>query len=154
MNPQWSLKDGALSQRNEYVSAYLCNPAEWTDYKTDDALYAVGSPSVEMYMDAYNQWGGYASGRGPQSYKFVDGAKGYSVGVNESYYMDGNYQNGNSINAGPNNIFMNSGDWSLASPSKYNGTSLVLYITKANGGQIGAQYANLIGVCPIVALKH
>ncbi|MBR1883868.1 MAG: hypothetical protein IJ809_02825, partial [Clostridia bacterium] len=109
--------------------------------------------SVEMYMDAYNQWGGYTSTTGPQSYKWQStSASGYNVGVNGSYPNTG-YQNTNSLSTGPNNIFMTSGSnwWWLASPSCIS-ANVVLYVngSNANVNYNGGSYR--YGVCPVVCL--
>lgn len=125
-NPEWADKDNNISENNERLSSYLCDSENWNaDYKSTDgvnkARYAIGSPSVEMYMDAYNQWGEYTSGTGPQSYKYVSGEYGYSVGVNGTYSNDGNFQTNNSLSAGPNNIFLQSAvdsTFILCSPSR------------------------------------
>lgn len=40
-----------IEQENEHCVAWLCDPDVWNNnYKIDQADYAIGSPSVEMYM--------------------------------------------------------------------------------------------------------
>ena len=36
----------------------LCDPAEWSDYKKEQAKYAIGGSSIEMLMKSYNAWKG------------------------------------------------------------------------------------------------
>ncbi len=38
------------------AAAWLCSPSQWTIYcDTSKANYAIGSPTVEMYVASYNQ---------------------------------------------------------------------------------------------------
>ncbi len=41
---------------NEKAAAWLCAPSQWTNY-ADSSIkgsYAIGGPSVEMYVESYN----------------------------------------------------------------------------------------------------
>ena len=153
MNSLWATRDGVLNKRNEYFSSYLCDSNKWTAYKTDDANYAIGSPSIEMYMDAYNQWGGYASGRGPLSYGFTAGAYGYSVGMGNSNLRD--YLSEDSLSSGPSgtNLFYTQNKcWWLASPGSNSGESGTSRVDGENA-RIRDGYNVPYGVCPIASLK-
>ena len=59
MNPLWGEKRGTSESSwnyNEKASAWLCDPSKWTAYcDSDKANYAIGGPSVEMYVKSYNQ---------------------------------------------------------------------------------------------------
>lgn len=63
MNPLWATKGNTvaaktttISNPNEQLAAWLCDPSKWTAYcDTDKANYAIGGPSVEMYVKSYNQ---------------------------------------------------------------------------------------------------
>lgn len=63
MNPLWATKGNTveaetttISNLNEQAAAWLCDPSKWTAYcDTDKANYAIGGPSVEMYVKSYNQ---------------------------------------------------------------------------------------------------
>ena len=63
MNPLWATKGNTvaaktttISNENEQAAAWLCDPSKWTAYcDTDKANYAIGGPSVEMYVKSYNQ---------------------------------------------------------------------------------------------------
>ena len=154
MNPKWAASTNASSidLKNEKAVAWLCNPANWTDYKTTEADYAIGSPSVEMYMKAFNVW---KTGNKDATNLIckVESANGYSVGANGNYDNNGNYTNSNTIEAGPNNIFMTAGSnwWWLASPSS--NTTYEVIIVRSDAARVEAityNYAN--GVCPVVSL--
>ena len=121
MNPKWRDSSySSIDQENEHCVAWLCDPTNWTNYKTAEADYAIGSPCVEMYMKAYNVW---KTGNKDATNLVckVESANGYSVGENGTYVKSGYYTNNNTIEAGPNNIFMTAGSnyWWLASPSSW-----------------------------------
>ena len=160
-NPLWKNVDNNINNSNETYAAYLCTKIDennsytrnWRKCydKSQGAQYVIGSPSVEMYMDAYNQWGGYASGRGPQSYKFDSGAFGYSVGVNGTYSNSGNYQNDNSLSAGPSSIFYTTNKYLwLASPVRYDAYAVLN--VRGNYANVDGYYSGTYGVCPLVSL--
>ena len=151
MNPKW--RDSSYSSidlENEHCVAWLCDPAKWTDYKTAEADYAIGSPSVEMYMKAYNVW---KTGNKDATNLIckVESANGYSVGANGIYYKSGYYTNSNTIEAGPNNIFMTANNiWWLASPSSYGNASVLSVVY--NLGVTYYSFNDTLGVCPVVSL--
>lgn len=148
------IQANTIDLENEHGVAWLCDPDVWNNnYKIDQADYAIGSPSVEMYMKAYNVW---KTGNKDATNLIckVEGENGYSVGANNSYRSDIGYvTDENAIESGPKNIFMTSGEnyWWLASPS-VRGANNVSYI---NGFYITVsnfQYGRAQGVCPIVSL--
>ena len=152
MNPKW--RDSSYSNidlENEHCVAWLCDPTNWTNYKTAEADYAIGSPSVEMYMKAFNVW---KTGNKDATNLVckVESAWGYSVGANGTYDNSGYYTNRNTIEAGPNNIFMTASRalW-LASPSS-SSINNVLYVdgSSADVGNYNYHYAR--GACPVVSL--
>ena len=60
MNPLWAKERGSIENwnNNEKASAWLCDPSqeEWKKYCDDEkANYAIGGPSIEMYVKSYNQ---------------------------------------------------------------------------------------------------
>ena len=153
MNPKW--RDSSYSSidlKNEHCVAWLCNPANWTEYKTLEADYAIGSPSVEMYMKAFNVWKTENKNATNLICK-VESANGYSVGANGTYDNSGYYTNRNTIEAGPNNIFMTAGDnwWWLASPSSRNHND-VLYVNGDRANVDTDAYDGAWGLCPVVSL--
>ena len=153
MNPKW--RDSSYSSIdlvNEHCVAWLCDPTNWTSYKTAEADYAIGSPSVEMYMKAFNVW---KTGNKDATNLVckVESTNGYSVGANNAYANSGRYTNGNTIEAGPNNIFMTAGSnyWWLASPSSLdNGYMLLVHGYSAYVNC--STYGTTFGVCPVVSL--
>lgn len=55
LNPIWAEKDGNIDLKNKHVASWLCNTNEWKDYANENANYAVGGPSIEMFCESYNQ---------------------------------------------------------------------------------------------------
>ncbi|MCI8393685.1 MAG: hypothetical protein HFJ24_06750 [Clostridia bacterium] len=152
MNPKW--RDSSYSNIdniNEHCVAWLCDATQWTLYKVDGvAKYAIGTPSVEMYMKSFNIYkeDDTALINGIQS------SNGYVVGANGGYMNNGYYTKDNAIEAGPNNIYMTAGYnyyWWLASPSHGHAASL-LYVRGENALLYYDGYSRMFGTCPIVAL--
>ncbi|MBR1884635.1 MAG: hypothetical protein IJ809_06940 [Clostridia bacterium] len=162
-NPEWGRNDGAIGNLNENHSAYMChrNNSLCAQYvQSGVGEYAVLSPSVEMYMDSYNQWGGYTSTTGPQSYKWQSSSvSGYAVGVNGTYSNSGYAQSANSLSDGPNYIYcMTGGNIWLASPS-CGGSSLVLQVHDDNTyygirKSVRTGSSNTYALYPIVSLGN
>ena len=154
MNPKWrdSTNASSIDLENEHCVAWLCDPTNWTNYKTAEADYAIGSPSVEMYMKAFNVW---KTGNKDATNLIckVESANGYSVGANGTYANSGKWTNANTIEVGPNNIFMTEGHnyWWLASPSSAN-SSHVLFVSGHYAYVSSGSYSGTNGVCPVVSL--
>ena len=157
MNPKWrdypTAGANTIDLVNEHCVAWLCDPVNWTDYKTEEADYAIGSPSVEMYMKAFNVW---KTGNKDATNLIckVESKYGYSVGANGTYDNSGYHTNDNTIEAGPNNIFMTKyGYWWLASTS-YNSLNNVLIVFGDHAFVLGNHYSDAYGygVCPVVSL--
>ncbi len=59
VNPSWAVQRGNSISNwniNEHVVAWLCSPSVWTAYcDATKANYVIGGPSVEMYVESYNQ---------------------------------------------------------------------------------------------------
>lgn len=162
MNPLWGEKRGTSEsswKSNEKASAWLCDPSKWTAYcDSDKANYAIGGPSVEMYVKSYNQThGDDALGCQYQTNQ----APGYGYKVNGTIQNSGWYTNNdtldysmtyNSMYCGQNGT--KTGYWWLASPSAdYSGD-----VCRVSGGGGGANldynYCNDgNGVSPLVSLK-
>ena len=156
MNPKWAASTNASSidLENEKAVAWLCNPANWTTYKTEEADYAIGSPSVEMYIKAYNVWKTGNKDATKLVCK-VERANGYSVGANGIYDNNGWDTNDNTIEAGPNNIFMTAGGnhWWLASPSAISNDYLLQIAGDRASVYVSGYSDKSRGLCPIVSLK-
>ena len=153
MNPKWRDSSySSIDKENEHCVAWLCDPTNWTNYKTAEADYAIGSPSVEMYMKAYNVWKDNNKDSTTLICK-IGSQYGYSVGANGTYANSGYYTNNNTIEAGPNNIFMTAG-WStcwLASPSSRN-SDRVLYVNGIDAHVDITGYDDALWLCPVVSL--
>ena len=153
MNPKW--RDSSYSSidlENEHCVAWICDSKNWTNYKTTEADYAIGSPSVEMYMKAFNVW---KTGNKDATNLIckVENANGYSVGANGTYKANsGWYTADDTIEAGLNNIFMTAGTnyWWLASPSSRT-NEFVLFVD-CNHARVDTLSAATYGVCPVVSL--
>ena len=58
MNPQWAQNDGIADLQSETSVLWLCDDSVWEgNYKdSDKADYVMGTPSIEMFIDSYNQY--------------------------------------------------------------------------------------------------
>ena len=111
-----------ISNPNEQAAAWLCDPSKWTAYcDTDKANYAIGGPSVEMYVKSYNQTHG-DDALGCQ-YQTND-VPGYIYKVNNTIQNGGWYTNNDTLDYSMTYKSMycgqngnKTGAWWLASPS-------------------------------------
>ena len=164
MNPLWATKENTvaaetttISNPNEKAVAWLCDPSKWTAYcDTDKANYAIGGPSVEMYVKSYNQThGDDALGCQYQT----NNVPGYIYKVNNTIQNSGWYTNNNTLDYSMTYKSMycgqngnKTGYWWLASPSAKDSTLVCV---------VGGNIANLDnygyngnhGVSPLVSLK-
>lgn len=144
MNPAWKAKNGTIDQDNERAVAWLCDTNEWSAYaKADDTTlrnkvnYAIGGPSIEMYVDSYNEAKQASNGGESASWGFADNAIGYSYG--------GSRQS----NVGENNMYTADYYW-LVSPYYYD----TYRVIRANYNYFGNDdYYYPYGVAPLVCLK-
>ena len=153
MNPLWAVTRGLSSvtwNNNEKSAAYLCDTNEWSDYANNDANYAIGGASTEMYIDSYKlsridtQTFGYA-------YQ-TSSTPGYVYTVDGVKQNSGWYTNSNTLES--NKMYTNngSGSWWLASPSA-SGAGYVCYVSGDNRRLGRGGYAGSFGVRPLVSLK-
>ncbi len=164
MNPLWATKGNTveaetttISNENEQAAAWLCDPSKWTAYcDTDKANYAIGGPSVEMYVKSYNQTHG-DNALGCQ-YQTHD-APGYGYKVKGTIQNSGWYTNSNTLDYSMTYKSMycgqngeNTGTWWLASPSA-NGSGGVCFVYGHYAGLSSDGYSNDFGVSPLVSLK-
>lgn len=160
MNPLWGEKRGTSESSwnsNEKASAWLCDPSKWTAYcDSDKANYAIGGPSVEMYVKSYNQTHGddalgcqYQTSNKPgYSYK-VNGTIQNSEWYTDSDTLDCSMTY-NSMYCGQNGT--KTGYWWLASPSAVN-SDYLCYVYGDNAKLSYQYYSSNIGVSPLVSLK-
>ena len=160
MNPLWGEKRGTSESSwnsNEKASAWLCDPSKWTAYcDSDKANYAIGGPSVEMYVKSYNQTHG-DDALGCQ-YQTND-APGYGYKVNGTIHNSGWSTNTNTLDYSMTYKSMycgqngnKTGYWWLASPSAYN-SSVVCCVLGNYADLDYCRYGNNYGVSPLVSLK-
>lgn len=138
MNKLWAAAENQVINTNgEKAVAWLCDTTVWGDYATGDskARYAIGGPSIEMYLDSYNE-AVDADNKGSKMSYTLPNANGY-------------YWSGSRSNVGKNSMYTTKTYW-LASPY-YNDPSLVIsaYADYVNG----YSYNITFGVAPLVCLE-
>ena len=164
MNPLWATKENTvaaetttISNPNEQIAAWLCDPSKWTAYcDMDKANYTIGGPSVEMYVKSYNQTHG-DDALGCQ-YQTTP-VPGYIYKVKDTIQNSGSSTDVitldysmtyKSMYCGQNG--KQTGYWWLASPSA-SGSSHV-YGVDGRGARLTYYGSNGInGVSPLVSLK-
>lgn len=164
MNPLWATKENTvaaetttISNPNEQAAAWLCDPSKWTAYcDTDKANYAIGGPSVEMYVKSYNQThGDDALGCQYQT----NNVPGYIYKVNDTIQNDGWYTDSYTLDYSMTYKSMycghngnKTGYWWLASPSAINSDN-VCYVFGSSAFLASNGYNFSRGVSPLVSLK-
>ena len=164
MNPLWATKGNTvaaktttISNQNEQAAAWLCDPSKWTAYcDTDKANYAIGGPSVEMYVKSYNQThGDDALGCQYQT----NTVPGYIYKVKDTIQNSGWYTNDNTLDYSMKYKSMycgqngkRTGSWWLASPSAHSSIS-VCDVGGSNARLYGNNYYYDDVVSPLVSLK-
>ena len=174
MNPLWATKGNTveaetttISNPNEEAAARLCDPSKWTAYcDTDKANYAIGGPSVEMYVKSYNQaYNGItdsnvytlgATYRATSAPGYIYTLNGAQSTISNKDYWTGtdslNYTRYKSMYCGQNGN--KTGSWWLASPSASNSSSY--YVCGVGGSSATLYYYGYDsrrGVSPLVSLK-
>ena len=166
MNPTWAAQRGSNTSNwnnNEHAAAWLCSPSQWTTYvDSSKANYAIGGPSVEMYVASYNQIphtqiGNYILGatyRATNAPGYIYTLNGKQSNISNSDYSTGtdslDYKGYNSMYAGQNGT--KSGDWWLASPSSHT-SSRVCYVFGYDATLNNNYFSNTLGAGPLVSLK-
>ena len=161
MNTLWREKRGELPidqwNTNEKVSAWLCAPSVWKDYADSNisGSYAIGAPSVEMYVASYNDVphtkGNYKLGATYRATSYPGYI--YTLNGKQSTISNSDYYTGDNTldNQGYNNMYSKSSYWWLASPSSYASDRVcTVYGRNANLNLNG--YSNTNGVGPLVSL--
>ena len=172
MNPLWATKENTvaaetttISNKNEQAAAWLCDPSKWTAYcDTDKANYAIGGPSVEMYVKSYNQaYNGItdsnvytlgATYRATSAPGYIYTLNGAQSTISNNDYWTGdnslNYTRYKSMYCGQNGN--KTGEWWLASPSA-NNSNVVCGVNGYGAYLLGNGYDGGGGVSPLVSLK-
>ena len=153
MNPKWW---GGTDNSHEKAVLYLCDETKWSNYKnTSKADRVMGAPSVEMWIDSYNQ---YHKKRGTYGYQeikcgwtsFTNDTCGYRYSVGDGDYDDDTESNvlidTTNMYISPDNRY---GYW-LASPNFFVGKVCVVGYSSLGG----LSWSTYSGVCPVVSLKN
>ncbi len=167
MNPSWAAQRGSSTSSwnyNEHAAAWLCSPSQWTTYvDSSKANYAIGGPSVEMYVKSYNQVshnqeGNYTLGatyRDTSAPGYIYTLNGAQSTISNSDYSTGtdslDYKGYNSMYAGQNGS--KSGWWWLASPSSYTSNYVCIVDGSLATLDTSNYYYNAGGAGPLVSLK-
>lgn len=146
LNLQWSTTDGKIDNKNENIVSWLCSTKEWNQYANENANYAIGGPSIEMYIDSYKQAMDIAS------YKTRVAQFGYEISTDseKSWYQSAQ----NKFTEDNNGIYLNSslGDFWIASMSA--GNENCIYVASADKqGIISCGYGEEKGIRPLVSVK-
>ncbi|MCI8273938.1 MAG: hypothetical protein HFJ55_07695, partial [Clostridia bacterium] len=180
MNPDWAktayrgnIEDTSWNE-NEKSAAYLCTPAIegnennllWAkNLDKTKANYVIGSPSVEMYCDSYNNVNhpGVTNYRLGAQYR-VTSVPGYIYTINggstsqagaDNDYMTGNdtvdYKNYGSMYCGKDGTKGRYGWW-LASPSS-DYSYRVCFVYGGDAYLYRSSYQIAYGICPLVSLR-
>ena len=158
MNPLWAAKRGNAKsewKENEKAAAWLCAPSVWKDYADSNisGSYAIGAPSVEMYVASYNDVAhnnGTAKGGLSTEYRATS-YPGYIYKIDGAEQNNGYFTNVNTIdNTGYNNMYSKSSYWWLASPSSYDSSYVCL--VSGSGAALCGSSSNAYGVGPLVSL--
>ena len=166
MNPSWAAQRGSNTSNwnnNEHAASWLCSPSQWTTYvDSSKANYAIGGPSVEMYVESYNQVshnqeGNYTLGatyRDTSAPGYIYTLNGAQSTISNSDYWTGidslDYKGYNSMYAGKNG--KKSGYWWLASPSSRS-SNRVGYVDGYSASLDSNSYDITRGAGPLVSLK-
>ena len=115
MNVKWAKINGQVFDRvKENSAAYLADTSKWTNYVDERARYAIGAPSIEMYIDSYNQAFG-------TKYKteILEG-DGYQYSIDDGQTYVGETEN-QTISSEKNGMYLKANetasDWWLCSPN-------------------------------------
>ncbi len=54
LNSQFKNFTSSNTNKNIKAVAYLTDPKNWQEYKTGNAVYAIGSPTIELFVKSYN----------------------------------------------------------------------------------------------------
>ena len=169
MNPDYASNQtsktaySSLENNNERGATWLCDTTQFETYVDSTmANFAIGSPSVEMYCDSYNQVTHTSGATGTDaltaSYQSTD-VPGYIYTVNGRKQNSGWYTNMNTVDlSGYHGMYLASktekGEyhWWLASPSA-SGAGSVCSVRGNDAFLFCVGVGNTNGVCPAVSLK-
>ena len=120
MNPEWAENRGDNESswyEHEKATGYLCDISKWLEYCDSTKVnYVIGAPSVEMFVDSYNQT--HNSNSLLYRYQPLNTpGPGYGLGANGTYWIDGRWTEDNAIDLAQNEIYYSSGYFWISSPA-------------------------------------
>ena len=143
MNPQYASNVSSTLNGNENAkgSLYLNNPSNWTTYKTIDASYAIGGPSIEMFCDSYSVFDS----------TFATRSKGWSAVSSVGYTSATNL--GDVSESYANKMYTDSSTWYWLSSPGSSATNAMQSVRGRNG-YLNYNYASdkNWSFCPVVCL--
>ena len=161
MNPQWAIHDGIADLDNETPVLWLCDDSKWSRFKdTNKADYAMGAPSLEMYIDSYNAYHSKKLTNGFEQIKckwFNENGGGYKI--RNAIGNESNYVTYKDLNKESDIMYMHSTTWVwLASPSareQYNDNHYICisYDDLSLGTGTNSDSFGQSGISPVVSLK-
>ena len=155
MNPLWANNHGKETKwnTNEKIAAFLCDTSRWnTEYKNDIATYAIGSPSLEMYIDSYKAKDSSFTLDYKYDFKVTDEASSYGYRYKENAKDVTNATSKYSIDQ--DDMYSNStqdGYWWFATPSANLGDKLCR-VNSFNMYLDTTSYLDRCGICPVVSI--
>ena len=170
MNPDYASNQtsktaySSLENNNERGATWLCDTTQFETYVDSTmANFAIGSPSVEMYCDSYNQVE-HNQGSAPGAAKLTasyqsTNVPGYIYTVNGTKQNSGWWTNSDTVDlSGYHGMYLcnqsakGSYWWWLASPSA--NLADFVCLVYGDGAILGFDYVSYAyGVCPAVSLK-
>ena len=91
MNKMWAHQDGVINADNEKAILWLCDERNWENYKDSEKVdYIMGVPSVEMFLDSYDE---FHRKRETSDYKSIM----YYFGDSKNISNDANFSTSKSI---------------------------------------------------------
>lgn len=159
MNPIWTAQRGSVSisdwNISEKVASWVASPSQWKNYANDSkAMYAIGAPSIEMYVDSYNQVN-HTIGNNKFELLYSSDKPGYMYKVNGEFQEENGLYTSDYVldDEGYNAMYCNHKKiWWVASPSSK--SSKALCSVKGIGDHLGYNYYYATdGLKPLVALK-
>ncbi len=165
MNKSWAAERGEKKSEwgvNEKRAALLCAPSQWTKYcDSSKANYAIGGPSLEMYIASYNQVSHtkvnyklgttYRETNYPGYIYTLNGKQ--STVSNSDYYTGSNtldYSGYKKMYCGESGTI--SPTWWLASPSS-NSSDTICEVQAYNASLTAGIENSASGMCPLISLK-
>ena len=156
MNPQWAYNDGVANLNNETAVLWLCDDSKWINFKDiEKADYAMGAPSLEMYIDSYNAYHLKKLTDGFEQVKckwFNENGGGYKI--RDAIGNESNYVLPKSLNKESDIVYTTSASMWLSSPCDYsNNDEHCLYVVASGPMLSPRKYSLSSDISPVVSLK-